>query len=179
MLRYLSLAPLLVLGVMILLAAVVIALVSHRWSGLTRTMRTSGTVLVIGTVLAILILTFGDKGYGGGVVGVNLVPLRGIYGELHNANREIGFANVLGNIFMFVPLGVFLPMVVTWRWREIVLAGALFSALIEVLQFVAGRSADIDDVILNTAGAAIGAGVVLVTRNKLELRRMKLGTRLD
>jgi glycopeptide antibiotics resistance protein len=71
--------------------------------------------------------------------------------------------NILGNVGLFFPLGIFLP--IAFRhfrslWRTV--AGALLcSAAIEIIQyfekfFGSYRSVDIDDVILNTIGAAVG-----------------------
>ena len=71
------------------------------------------------------------------------------------------FANVL----MFVPLGIFLPMLFTKLngLFRITLAGFLFSLLIEVSQlgvmmlfFASQRVFDIDDLIANTLGAMLG-----------------------
>lgn len=66
--------------------------------------------------------------------------------------------NVLGNIFMFSPLGFCLPLL-WYRWQNIlktVLAGALFSLSVECIQLFIGRSVDIDDLLLNTLGALVG-----------------------
>lgn len=62
-----------------------------------------------------------------------------------------------GNIGMFVPVGFGLPML--WRkmkWYHAVLFGGGFSFLIELIQVFTGRVSDIDDLILNTAGALLG-----------------------
>lgn len=71
--------------------------------------------------------------------------------------------NTLGNIALFVPLGMLTVML--WRHTarpvlRTVLAGLLFSLLIETTQFLfaLGRT-DIDDLLLNTLGAAVGAGL--------------------
>lgn len=67
------------------------------------------------------------------------------------------------NILMMVPFGFGLPFITKLRMKETILAGALFSVAIELLQFLTGhvagitfRVADINDVIFNTLGAAIG-----------------------
>ena len=43
--------------------------------------------------------------------------------------------------------------------RKILLAGLLLCLLIETLQYFVGRSPDVDDVILNMAGLAIGVAI--------------------
>ncbi|MFJ2769252.1 VanZ family protein [Streptomyces sp. NPDC087300] len=65
-----------------------------------------------------------------------------------------------GNILLGVPFGLLLPVVLP-RARGLVRVGiatALTMVLVELAQgaFVTGRTFDIDDVILNTAGALLG-----------------------
>ena len=71
---------------------------------------------------------------------------------------------LIGNVVAFVPLGVLLPMA-TRRWSALFVIGAglALSVAIEVGQYAissyigyAYRQADIDDVIANVLGAAIG-----------------------
>lgn len=67
------------------------------------------------------------------------------------------------NILMMVPFGFGLPFVTNLRIKKTIIAGALFSVAIEFLQLLTGhvagitfRVADINDVIFNTFGTAIG-----------------------
>jgi glycopeptide antibiotics resistance protein len=67
------------------------------------------------------------------------------------------------NILLLIPFGFGLPFIMELRMRKVVVIGALFSITIELLQlitgFVAGvtfRIADINDVLFNTVGVAIG-----------------------
>ena len=66
---------------------------------------------------------------------------------------------VLGNFVMLLPLGIYLPLLYK-RLRgffPVLLVSMLVSIFIEFLQLITRyRSADIDDVLLNTAGACIG-----------------------
>lgn len=63
------------------------------------------------------------------------------------------------NIILFMPFGFLLPLI--WsrfeRFRCVWIAGASFSALIELSQLLNNRATDIDDLILNTIGAVLGA----------------------
>ena len=63
------------------------------------------------------------------------------------------------NIFLFIPLGFLLPFI--WQrfypLESVLFAGLSFSALIEISQLLNSRSTDVDDIILNTAGALAGA----------------------
>ncbi|MCU7502982.1 MAG: VanZ family protein [Ignavibacteria bacterium] len=67
------------------------------------------------------------------------------------------------NVLLMVPFGFGLPFITNFRMKRVALAGALFSIAIELLQLISGfmaditfRVADINDVIFNTLGAAIG-----------------------
>lgn len=62
----------------------------------------------------------------------------------------------LGNIVMFIPIGFCIPLL--WRASDeaTVTAGFLTSLSIEVIQLFLPRWTDIDDIILNTTGTAMG-----------------------
>lgn len=62
------------------------------------------------------------------------------------------------NIALFVPLGFLLPLLwpQTNKLRYAVLYGFCFSLLIEVSQLFNIRATDVDDLIMNTAGAVLG-----------------------
>jgi glycopeptide antibiotics resistance protein len=66
---------------------------------------------------------------------------------------------ILLNVMMFMPLGVLLPMEFRRlrRWYLVVPLGAAASAFIELSQTLfIGRFADIDDLVANTLGCALG-----------------------
>lgn len=76
-----------------------------------------------------------------------------------------GLFMLLGNIIMFMPIGFFPALLWRkWRWRKSLLTGFCTSTAIEFIQFFIGRSTDIDDVILNTAGALIGFWIFCLLR---------------
>lgn len=62
------------------------------------------------------------------------------------------------NICMFVPLGILLPVVfrAMRRWYCTCPTVFFISFLIEFVQYFIGRSADVDDLIMNTLGGIIG-----------------------
>ena len=67
--------------------------------------------------------------------------------------------NVIGNILMFVPTGIILPIIFKRLNNifKVTLSGAFLSLCIEILQLpFPSRSSDIDDLILNTSGVIIG-----------------------
>lgn len=64
---------------------------------------------------------------------------------------------VLANMGIFVPLGFLVSLL--WRrpgWWKTTLVGFFFSFFVEFVQLFIARSTDVDDVILNTAGALAG-----------------------
>lgn len=118
---------------------------------------------------------------------LNLVPLRTVSNYLDVLLRreyyleKWGFAsiyayqarhaviNLVGNVIMFIPLGYLLPKVSARQrklWRTL-LTTALLIALVELLQLFSLRgSCDVDDVILNVMGAAIGYGAYKIFPKK-------------
>ncbi len=92
-----------------------------------------------------------------------------------NGNPAYFFINFLGNILVFVPLGLMTPLL--WerfrRFWKVLLLGAGVSLGIETLQLLLPRGTDVDDVWLNTLGAALGYG--LWRLGCAMYRRMKRG----
>lgn len=67
--------------------------------------------------------------------------------------------NIIGNIGMFVPSGIVLPIIYKKldTFAKVTSVGALISLSIEILQLpFFTRTSDIDDLILNTLGCAVG-----------------------
>ncbi len=64
--------------------------------------------------------------------------------------------NFTGNVVMFMPFGFFPPLLWRASGRKAIAAGFFASLFIEITQLFLPRSTDIDDLILNTAGAALG-----------------------
>ena len=93
-----------------------------------------------------------------------LTPFEEISRALNRRSYWLLFM-LLGNIIMFMPLGFFPALLWRrWRWWKSLLAGFCTSASIEFIQFFIGRSTDIDDVILNTAGALTGFWIYWLLR---------------
>lgn len=103
---------------------------------------------------------------------VNIVPLETIRGALRYGLDWQPGRVLLGNVLAFAPFGVFLPVI--WpRWRSlisIVAAGLAISLALETVQLAASmligapyRVADIDDIIINVLGVALGYGLYRAT----------------
>ena len=78
----------------------------------------------------------------------------------HNGNLvRYGVSNLLGNFVLFLPMGIFLPCIFK-KLRRVYKTVPLIMGmvvLVELLQLATKRGfADIDDLILNTVGAAVG-----------------------
>ncbi len=73
--------------------------------------------------------------------------------------------NLGGNVGMFIPLGFFLPEVfpkLKKLWKTLAIS-ALIMCAVEILQlFSLLGNCDIDDLMLNLVGAAIGYGIFLL-----------------
>ena len=90
---------------------------------------------------------------------INLIPFVNILD--YDSKREAAI-NIIGNTCMFIPTGIILPILYPRLNRvwKVLLAGAGLSLVIEMIQlFFPGSVSDIDDLILNTAGVAIGYGI--------------------
>ena len=103
------------------------------------------------------------------------VVLSAFQGMLHAAGPHASldeWANFYGNIALFVPLGVLLAWLLRGRLATRVLyawtLGAALSTSIELTQSTMARVSDVNDMILNSAGALLGAavGVVVLTTLK-------------
>lgn len=74
------------------------------------------------------------------------------------------------NFLFFIPLGVFAKLLFGWRFRYALLLGFFASLLLETAQLTGAfgyypcsyRLFDVDDLMLNTAGAATGYGAALL-----------------
>lgn len=66
-----------------------------------------------------------------------------------------GSWQLAGNVLLYVPLGLLLPLVWKSGW-QIPAVGLLLSLVTELGQPVVGRSFDVDDLIANTLGTLVG-----------------------
>ena len=82
-------------------------------------------------------------------VNLNLIPFAYMFSDLDTT--------VL-NVLLFVPLGIFLPLL--WEsfipWWKTTLFGFSLSLLVEFLQLFTYRATDVNDLMTNTLGAVLG-----------------------
>ncbi len=92
---------------------------------------------------------------------INLIPFYSIMEYVYGSSeivKRFSFANVVGNIFIFIPLGAYLSLFKKDK-RFIVNIIYIFivSLFVEITQGLLGiGAADIDDIILNCLGGCIG-----------------------
>lgn len=100
---------------------------------------------------------------------INLVPFYTIRTFFRHTPTKVFLVNIVGNLVMFMPWGF--GLVLLWKknrgfWRLCLLA-FLLTACIETVQLFIGRHVDVDDLLLNFAGALLGAGTWAVLRRWL------------
>jgi glycopeptide antibiotics resistance protein len=140
------------------------------------------------SVAVVLWLTLREDEYvqWSNLTGRNLVPLRHHLAAFRcwlddcpaaDAALQYLLIDVVGNLLLFVPLGLTFAAASTRasRWGRLAAAtasGALLSLLIEVVQLaMPSRASDVDDVLFNTAGALLGAAVGVVVFGRRRRRR--------
>ena len=97
----------------------------------------------------------------------NFIPFKTIYGFIQKAitgsiNNNIVFNNIIGNIIVFAPFGILVPMLFEKKFSKLknftlLMIGVVLA--VEYIQFVTKTgSFDVDDLILNVLGAVIVFG---------------------
>lgn len=165
-------------GVFILAAPLVLALIAYRVTkGLCVTRAALSAVLAIYALWAADLLFFPlliDPSLrtqaaieaGHYARWVNLVPFATVHDQL-TASTGIAYRQLGGNLGLLLPLGLIGPVLVRRlrRWRVALGVALACSVGIELLQLLGTllglirRSVDVDDVIVNVAGAALGFAV--------------------
>ena len=136
-----------------ILVGVIFLFIMKFWGKIEDRRVVCSLLVVYGVVLFNLTLFSREPG---SRAGLDLKP----FGSL-NASA-VSQAFFIENIMLFVPLGVLLPMVISVMrsgWKCI-LTGFLLSFFLELIQLIAGMGfCQVDDVMTNTVGTAIGWGV--------------------
>lgn len=130
----------------------------------------AGIILVYAAmVLHIVFFKYGENTEG---PSLNLEPFW-IFSLLrYDAYRTMGIINILGNIALFLPMGILFSYYNGEKgWLSILLC-FLISVFFELLQWGTGTGAsDIDDVILNTAGGALGTALYFLVLRRADAGR--------
>ena len=90
----------------------------------------------------------------------NLIPFKVLsetYREVFvNGHINYFLINFLGNVILFIPLGLIIPLLWKTSTKKTMLIGFCSSLFIEICQMFLPRGTDIDDLILNTTGVLFG-----------------------
>ena len=91
----------------------------------------------------------------------------------YDSKKEM-LLNVMGNTAMFIPTGVILPIIykkLNTFWK-VIGVGVLISLCIEIIQLpFFERTSDVDDLLLNTLGVAIGYLIYKLVLKPIKRRR--------
>ena len=120
--------------------------------------------LAAGSAVGIALVTLTPRGYAWSPGTTQLVPFHTFRNYLDGYDSaQTMLLYVVGNVLLFVPLGLFVHLALRRPVALTVALGLLASVTVEVLQLpIWSRSSDVDDVMLNTLGAAAGATLAAV-----------------
>ena len=114
---------------------------------------------------------------------INIVPFSTIIGYIkgllfEDASMSIVIINLATNLFLFAPMGFFIPLLFKNKitnMKQFIILIIIISLFVEILQFITYRgSTDIDDIILNTIGA-----IIIYILMKTRLAKITLEKALD
>ncbi len=114
--------------------------------------------------------------YYGEVTWYNFVPFRTIAGQLGSGFNTTAAVQIIGNVLLAVPFGVFVRILIVRQTPvKLLLLAAAFPAAVELAQLLTGlalnnmyRNVDIDDFILNFAGVCLGYALYLILPGKIK-----------
>jgi glycopeptide antibiotics resistance protein len=101
------------------------------------------------------------------VVVPNAIPLHTIAIYFANLDSPFWIRQLVGNLVLLLPVGLLGPIVFPALngWIRVFAAALALSVAIEVAQlWIPNRMADIDDVLLNVAGAMLGYAILSLVR---------------
>ncbi len=87
-----------------------------------------------------------------------------------------GFANLVGNILVFIPYGFLLPQVypACSKWWRVLYCAAGFVMAIELFQLCSAFGVfDVDDILLNVSGAMAGYGLFYLKKQIVRRKKVK------
>lgn len=135
-------------------------------------------MLIIGLISQALTGNFSIKNVD--IDNINFIPFKILvetYQEVFiNNNINYFIINFLGNIIMFIPLGLIIPILFKTNSLIVILSGFCFSLFIEISQLFLIRGTDIDDIIFNALGTFLGLLIykLLSKKFKIDFDKYKL-----
>ena len=131
-------------------------------------------------LVCLLLLTLSPQAASTSDVKSNFVPFFSVIYALKSGFQTAQYLVIL-NILLFVPMGIFLPCVFRKadRFYRTVLTAFAVTLFIELVQvLLPGRAFDIDDILMNTLGAAIGYALFTLCVWIWKKREQKKSTRI-
>ncbi|HOZ54192.1 MAG TPA: VanZ family protein [Bacilli bacterium] len=108
-------------------------------------------VFILYILLLYYVVTFQDVNYNTS----NFVPFKEIF--RYKLLSTGFFKNILGNVILFIPFGMYITYYLETKKIYLpIIITVLTSITIEFAQYKIGRTADVDDVILNIIGGILG-----------------------
>ena len=92
--------------------------------------------------------------------GVNVTFFKEI--TRYSFGTNLFYRNIIGNIFLFLPLGFFIGSLSKIKKYLVPMLIGLISLIIESIQLLIGRSFDVDDVLLNLIGGILGYVIYMI-----------------
>jgi glycopeptide antibiotics resistance protein len=118
----------------------------------------SALIIVFATIIIFTKITFSPDEYH-----LSLIPFERFKGNVNILKTII--TEMIPNIIIFIPLGIFIPIVFkkARKLYKTALIIFLVTFSIESFQYFIGRLSDIDDIITNLLGGVIGFGIFRVS----------------
>jgi glycopeptide antibiotics resistance protein len=114
-------------------------------------------IIAVGYFYALLKIVLFKYGFTSEVRSINLSPFTFLNMFSDGTAYDVALKNILGNIAIFIPLGIFCAYILHEKKGIAVVICFGVSLVFEIIQYVTGSgAADIDDIILNTVGGIIG-----------------------
>lgn len=145
----------------IYLLARMLYLTIHTKNRLEKTFRIDRELICLAFFLFLTMLFTQTFIVNSGINEIKLIPFEVIIRQITEVNddiegRQAFIFNIIGNIAIFVPVGFLASAVFRKGLGKTILVCFFISLFIEVFQIPLDRVTDVDDLILNTTGAAIG-----------------------
>lgn len=114
--------------------------------------------------------------YFGDLTWYNFVPFKTTAETLQYGITSTAIAQVLGNILISVPFGIFIMIFLNKpKWWNMLLFALVLTLAIELSQMIIGfainnmyRTVDIDDIILNVIGTYLGYGIYKILPSEIK-----------
>jgi glycopeptide antibiotics resistance protein len=127
----------------------------------------AGVLLAVWLAFGLLVTLVPIEPPVGLVVSPNPVPLHTIAIYLANLDSPFWVRQLVGNLLLLMPVGLLGPIAFPSLsgWLRVLVVALVMSVAIEIAQlWIPNRMADVDDVLLNVAGAMLGYAILSLLR---------------